>query len=104
MARMKFKHWRRYSMKVIATIALALALSGAAYAAPMNVEDGQTNTVMAGDNIETAGSGNYSSTSVISHEVIDCGPGPGTGALPEPGSMALLGIGVGLVTLFRRKK
>ena len=88
-------------MKVIATIALALALSGAVYAAPMNVEDGQTSKVMADDNIETAGKGNYSGTSVISH-VIDCGPG--TGAVPEPGSMALLGIGIGLVTLFRRKQ
>jgi len=89
-------------MKVIATIALALALSGAAMAAPMDVEDGQTSKVMADDNIETAGKGNYSSTSVISHQMIDCGPG--TGAVPEPGSMALLGIGIGLVTLFRRKQ
>jgi hypothetical protein len=82
-------------MKVISTLALSLLVSGMAYAAPM-VSSDSTNV-----SIETAGAGNRNSTATL--QEVPCPPDNNPGALPEPASLALLGIGIGAMALRRKK-
>jgi hypothetical protein len=83
-------------MKVWGTLVLSLVVCGMAHAAPMTESAGMSST------IETAGAGNrHQNEGVVDR---NCPPTPDSGALPEPASVALMGIGLGLASLVRRKK
>jgi hypothetical protein len=84
-------------MKVWGPLVLSLVVCGLVHAAPMMTESAGLSST-----IETAGAGNrHQNEGVVDRT---CPTTPNSGALPEPASVALMGIGLGLASLVRRKK
>lgn len=90
-------------MKVIATIILSGALCGMASAAPISSNTStETNQAVAADILASNETGNLHGADTRHVEPVDCPPPP-VEVIPEPASMALLGIGLGLAALRRRR-
>ena len=90
-------------MKVIASLFLSIALCGVASAAPLAIDStGETHKAMSSEIIGAVETGNIHGTSSIAARSGTTTPPP-VEVIPEPASMALLGIGLGLAALRRRR-
>jgi hypothetical protein len=88
-------------MKLFASVFLSIALCGVASAAPLSINSSEeTHKAMASEIIGATETGNIHGTSSAGgrHDTP-----PPVEVIPEPASMALLGIGLGLAALRRRR-
>jgi len=87
-------------MKFIATVILSGAFCGLVSAAPISDVTTETHKAVAVDILSASETGNMHGAAVR-HNPVDCPPP--VEVIPEPASMALLGIGLGLAALRRRR-
>jgi hypothetical protein len=88
-------------MKLIATIILSGALCGIASAAPISDLNTETQKAVAVDILSANETGDIHGADVRHTAPVECPPP--VEVIPEPASMALLGIGLGLAALRRRR-
>ena len=88
-------------MKLLASVCLSIALCGIASAAPLSIDSSvETHKALSTEIIGASETGNiHGRSSDTRHDV----PPPPVEVIPEPASMALLGIGLGLAALRRRR-
>jgi hypothetical protein len=88
-------------MKFIATVILSGAFCGLVSAAPISDVTTETHKAVAVDILSASETGNMHGADVRHTAPVDCPPP--VEVIPEPASMALLGIGLGLAALRRRR-
>jgi hypothetical protein len=86
-------------MKLLASVCLSIALCGIASAAPITGSTEETHKALSAEIIGATETGNiHGRSSDTRHDLP-----PPVEVIPEPASMALLGIGLGLAALRRRR-
>lgn len=89
-------------MKLLASVFLSIALCGIASAAPITGTTEETHKALSAEMIGSTETGNIHGTGAGGATVRHDTPPP-VEVIPEPASMALLGIGLGLAALRRRR-